>query len=108
LMTEKSENIKITKKELSKDEKLDKLLWFKIFSSIIMGLLFGVLNFTGFFIFVLYFLLNTVLSFLYFSKYVTDEEVDYQSEIFTEGLNVSIPLFILIWILSYTIVNHIG
>jgi hypothetical protein len=40
-------------KETTKDDRLDKLLWFKIYSSCIFGILFGVLNFTGFFIFVL-------------------------------------------------------
>ena len=40
-------------KEVTKDDKLDKLLWFKIYCSIVFGIAFGVLNFTGFFIFVL-------------------------------------------------------
>ena len=31
-----------------------------------------------------------------------DEDVDYQGEIFTEGMNVSIPLFLLCWIMCYT------
>jgi hypothetical protein len=44
---------------------------------------------------------------LYFSNFVTDEEVDYQSEIFIEGLNVAVPLFLLSWIFSHTI-NRVG
>jgi hypothetical protein len=40
-------------KETTKDDRLDKLLWFKIYSSCVFGILFGVLNLTGFFIFVL-------------------------------------------------------
>ena len=40
-------------KELTKDDRLDKLLWFKIYSSCAFGILFGALNLTGFFIFVL-------------------------------------------------------
>ena len=31
-----------------------------------------------------------------------DEDVDYQGEIFTEGLNVSLPLFLVLWIMSFT------
>ena len=42
-----------TKKEQSKDEKLDRLFWFKVYSSAIFGVSFGVLNLTGFFMFVL-------------------------------------------------------
>jgi len=40
-------------KETTKDDRLDKLLWFKIYSSCIFGILFGVLKFTEFFIFVM-------------------------------------------------------
>ncbi len=44
---------------------------------------------------------------LYFSKYVSpDEDVDYQGEIFTEGINVSIPLFLASWILSFTLAKY--
>jgi hypothetical protein len=42
-------------RQQTKDEMLDKLLWFKILSSSLIGLLFGVLNFTGFFVLVLYY-----------------------------------------------------
>ncbi len=37
----------------SKDNKLDKVFWFKFFFSLAFGLVFGCLNFTGFFSFVL-------------------------------------------------------
>lgn len=40
-------------KETTKDDRLDKLLWFKIYSSCLFGVLFGVMNLTGFFIFIL-------------------------------------------------------
>ena len=40
-------------KEETKDDRLDKLLWFKIICSISFGLLFGLLNLFGFFIIVL-------------------------------------------------------
>ena len=40
-------------KEVTKDDRLDKLLWFKIICSINFGVIFGILNLTGFFIFVL-------------------------------------------------------
>ena len=35
--------------------------------------------------------------------YVSNEDVDYQSEVFVEGSNVSIPLFLLCWIMSHTL-----
>jgi hypothetical protein len=41
-----------------------------------------------------FFICQTVLSFLYFSKFITNEDVEYQTEIFTDGLNLSIPLFL--------------
>ena len=50
---------------------------------------------------------STVLTSFYFSKYISpDEDVDYQGEIFTEGMNVSIPLFLLSWILSFTWIRY--
>ena len=50
---------------------------------------------------------STVLTSIYFSKFVSpDEDVDYQQEIFTEGMNVSIPLFLLSWILSFTWIKY--
>jgi len=88
----------------TKDQNLDKVFWFKFVVSIIVGVSFGVLNITGFMSFILYFLGSTIISFFYFKKFVnTDEDVEYQSEVFIEGLNVSVPVFLLVWILSNTI-----
>ena len=33
---------------------------------------------------------------------VENEDIDYQSEVLVEGMNVSIPLFLLCWIMTYT------
>lgn len=42
-------NIKEGKSELqNKDEKLDKVFWFKLFYSVVFGVAFGILNLTGF------------------------------------------------------------
>ena len=43
-----------------------------------------------------------IISTIYFNKFVSDEEVEYQSEVFIEGLNVSIPAFLFTWIVSHT------
>ncbi len=43
-----------------------------------------------------------ILSTVYFNKFVSEEEVEYQSEVFVEGLNVSIPAFLFMWIVCYT------
>ena len=40
----------------------------------------------------------------YFSKFISSDDIDYQSEVFMEGLNVSIPLFLACWIISYTLI----
>jgi hypothetical protein len=55
-----------------------------------------------------YFLVSVISSFLYFNKFITSEEIDYQSEVFIEGLNVAVPSFLLCWILSYTINKSFG
>lgn len=34
--------------ELSKDQKLDKVFWFKVFVSVVFGVAFGFFNMTGF------------------------------------------------------------
>lgn len=39
---------------------------------------------------------------MYFNKFVSSDDIDYQAEVFTEGLNVSVPLFLLCWIMTYT------
>ena len=41
------------KQELTKDQKLDKVFWFKIGISLLFGITFGVVNFTGFFAFLM-------------------------------------------------------
>lgn len=40
--------------ENTKDDKLDKIFWFKFVFSVVVGILFGVLNFTGFISFAMY------------------------------------------------------
>ena len=97
---------KITE-ETTKNKRLDKIFWFKVCISLIFGILFGVLKFRGFIAFLGFVIGSTILTSLYFSKYVSpDEDVDYQGEIFTEGMNVSIPLFLACWILSYTLTKY--
>ena len=36
---------------IERDEKLDKLFWFKFYLSLFFGILFGLFNYTGFMIF---------------------------------------------------------
>ncbi len=87
-----------------KDKCLDKIFWFKLAIGLATGIIYGSMEVTGIIGFLIYFVASTILSFVYFKRFVnTDEEVEYQSEIFVEGLNVSIPAFMLCWIVSYTI-----
>merc|ERR1712216_52954 len=88
--------------EDSKDKKLDKIFWFKFVFSIFFGIGCGVIGMTGLVTFIVYFLATSIISHMYFNKFVTNEENDFQADIFIEGLNVSIPTFILCWILSFT------
>ena len=93
--------------ETTKNKNLDKIFWFKVSISLIFGISFGVLKFTGFISFLTFVIGSTILTSLYFSRYVSpDEDVDYQGEIFTEGMNVSVPLFLVCWILSYTLTKY--
>ena len=86
-----------------KDKCLDKIFWFKLAIGLSTGILYGSMEVTGIIAFLIYFVASTILSFVYFKRFVnSDEEVEYQSEIFVEGLNVSIPTFLLFWIISYT------
>merc|ERR1712032_620886 len=86
----------------SKDAYLDKLFWSKLYISIIFGISFGVTNFTGFMSFLIYFISTTIMSSIVFNKFIASEDVEYQSEVFIEGLNVSIPAFLFTWIVAFT------
>lgn len=87
-----------------KDKTLDKIFWFKLIISALTGSAYGYLNLTGFICFLLFFIGSTILSFVYFKRIISEEEeVEYQSEVFIEGLNVSIPVFILSWTIIYTL-----
>lgn len=44
---------KNSKQELTKDQKLDKVFWFKIGISLLFGIVYGVISFTGFFAFLM-------------------------------------------------------
>ncbi len=49
-----------------------------------------------------------LLSFAYYAKYVTSEDIDSHGELFIEGLEVSVPSFLLCWIISYTFQKSMG
>ena len=86
-----------------KDAKLDKVFWFRIVLSLTIGLLFGALRFTGLKSFIFYMISLIFCTNWYFNRFVSnDEEVEYQNEVYTEGLNVGVPLFLLAWILTFT------
>jgi len=49
-----------------------------------------------------YMVSSVIISTIYFNKFVSEDEVEYQSEVFIEGLNVSIPAFLFMWIVCFT------
>ena len=105
-MADNKEQVKLTEDTI-KNQKLDKVFWFKVCISLLFGVIFGILRFKGFITFLVFMISSTMLTSFYFGKYISpDEDVDYQGEIFTEGINVSIPLFLLCWILSFTWVKY--
>ena len=95
--------------ELTKDQKLDKVFWFKVMVSIVFGIAFGVLNMKGIISIILFLLASIILTSLYFSKFVSteNEDIDYQSEVLVEGLNVSVPLILPSSIMTYTMSQFI-
>ncbi len=96
------ENVFIVEKS-DKDKILDKIFWFKLIISLAVGVVYGFLSITGFLSFLLFAVGMTILSFVYFRRILNeDDEGDYQSEVFVEGLNVGIPVFLLSWTIVYT------
>ena len=47
-MADNEKSMKHQTEELTKDQKLDKVFWFKVIISIIFGIIFGIFKFTGF------------------------------------------------------------
>jgi hypothetical protein len=45
---------------------------------------------------------SVIISTFYFNKFLCDDEVEYQSDVFIEGLNVSLPAFLFMWIVCFT------
>ena len=89
-----------------KDRFLDKIFWFKVVVALITGMIYGIYNVEGLLSFLGFMVGMTVLSFVYFKRFVNpDDEVEYQSEIFIEGLNVCVPLFLLVWTCSFTYIK---
>ena len=96
------ENVFIVEKS-DKDKILDKIFWFKLIISLTVGIVYGFLGVSGFLSFLLFAIGMTILSFIYFRRILNeDDEGDYQSEVFVEGLNVGIPIFLLSWTIVYT------
>ena len=53
-MQDKSKGNLKNQEETTKDQKLDKIFWFKVIISIIFGILFGIFRLTGLFSFLMY------------------------------------------------------
>ena len=53
-MQDKSKGNLKNQEETTKDQKLDKIFWFKVIISIIFGIMFGIFRLTGFFSFLMY------------------------------------------------------
>ena len=98
-----SSGLKIEKNEKSKN--LDKVFWFKTVVSLIFGVGYGLIIAKGFVFFLIYILITTLSSTYYFNNYVIDKdsEEEYQSEVFMEGLNVAVPIFLLSWTITFTL-----
>eukprot|EP00116_Pleurobrachia_bachei_P001406 sb/3461668/ len=93
------------KTEWEKDEFLDSVYWIRQIIAIVFGVVWGVIKFKGIFGILIYVLLNLGIIFFYYSSYheVDEEEYGGHGELAKEGLLTSFSLFLVFWIILYTL-----
>ena len=88
---------------MTKDDVLDVVFWFRCLTSLIFGLIAGVLGLTGYPVILGYGVSIVTLSYTYTGKYLEIDEDDFNpQELMLEGAGNSIGLFLLSWIMVYT------
>ncbi|XP_060599084.1 GEL complex subunit OPTI-like [Ruditapes philippinarum] len=87
-----------------KDEFLDVIYWMRQILGILLGLIWGLLPLKGIVGLALFFAVNIVITYIYFTSYqkVDEEEYGGVSEILKEGLMTSFSSFVVLWILLYS------
>jgi len=87
-----------------KDEFLDVIYWIRQILGIILGVLWGVFPLKGIFGFVLFFLVNIAIVYIYYNSFqkIDEEEYGGATEIIKEGLMTSFSSFLVCWIIFYS------
>lgn len=87
-----------------KDEFLDVIYWMRQIMGIVLGVIWGVLPLKGILGLALFFAVNILITYIYFTSFqkVDEEEYGGISEILKEGLMTSFSSFLVLWILFYS------
>jgi hypothetical protein len=87
-------------------EFLSVLYWMRQAISVALGACLGLWGVTGFLGFVLFLVANTFLPFVYYKHYANIDIDDFgHNEVLSEGYQPSFGMFLLMWIVAYSI-NH--
>ena len=90
---------------LEKDEIFDLVFWCRQIIALSFGLACGIFQITGLSVIFGFFVLFFLLSYIYYSKILQINEDDFgQNELIMEGVADGFGLFMLSWIVSYTLV----
>ena len=82
---------------------MDIIFWFRCLVGLIMGLVAGILNLTGFPVILVYIACIFFLTSMYLNKFIEIDEEDFNpQELLMEGMANSGGFFMLSWILVYT------
>lgn len=87
-----------------KDEFLDVIYWMRQILGVVLGIIWGLLPMKGILGLGLFFAVNIIITYIYFTSYqkVDEEEYGGVSEILKEGLMTSFSSFLVLWILLYS------
>ncbi|KAL5262021.1 hypothetical protein ACHWQZ_G007658 [Mnemiopsis leidyi] len=91
--------------EWDKDEFLDSVYWIRQIVAVVFGILWGVIKFKGLLGILVYIIINLGIIFLYYTSYheIDEEEYGGHGELAKEGLLTSFSLFLVFWIILYTL-----
>jgi len=94
--------------EWTKEDLSDVIYWIRQWLGLIVGIAFGVGQITGFVGHIGFVLLNGLLLYVYYAKYlrVDDEELG-RWDLLSEGFGPSYGMFLLAWITTYSVLIEI-
>lgn len=82
------------------------LYWMRQVISVVIGTVLGLWGVTGYMGFVVFLVANTLVPFVYYKHYANIDVDDFgHNEVLSEGYQPSFGMFLLMWIVAYSI-NH--